>query len=285
MLRWRLLGINFCIQPSFWIMNALWGYVLAGPISGGQRELTGSELLTFILVWVLCTLVSVMVHELGHVITGRIFGQAGNITITGLGGQAVGEYGELRPWQRILVIAAGPGAGFAFVAFLTVVDSTYWDRIMGFMDWENLKLRMFLIDHINPLWRINRPELYETVLLLLVMINLFVNILNLFPIIPMDGGMIFKEVCCLIAPKSGLKFAFLVSILLAGIIAIYHLLVVLSGDGMFWRRAIITLPFRLYSPGFPEFMCIIFGMMAYQCLQSYRQLASMERHELYKEQD
>src|ERR1022692_2699461 len=105
MLRWRLLGINFCIQPSFWLMNALWAFILYGPLTGNRErgQLFTKELLILMLIWVLVTLVAVMVHELGHVITGRIFGQPGNITLTGLGGQAVGEYGELSPWKRILV--------------------------------------------------------------------------------------------------------------------------------------------------------------------------------------
>ena len=33
MLRWRIFGINFCIQPSFWFMNALWALLMAGPVS------------------------------------------------------------------------------------------------------------------------------------------------------------------------------------------------------------------------------------------------------------
>lgn len=280
MLRWRLLGINFCIQPSFWIMNALWAYILASPISG-NRQLNGQELITFILIWVLCTLVSVMVHELGHVVTGRIFGQPGNITITGLGGQAVGEYGELRPWQRILVIAAGPGAGFAFVALLVCVDGTYWNLAI---DWFNqpewLKVRLFWIDRLDPLLRIDRPAAYETSLQLLFFINLFVNIMNLLPIIPMDGGMIFKEVCCLIAPQAGLKFAFVWSFLLASGVTLYMLLVVLH------VRQIWTAPIPLWYPFlFPEFTLIVFGMMAFQCLQAYRQLSAMERHAQFAQHD
>src|SRR5438034_1087917 len=113
MLRWRLFGISFCIQPSFWFMNALWAYILYTPIPGIPAD---RGLITWILIWILCILASVMVHELGHVTLGRIFGQPGNITITGLGGQAVGEYGAIPPWRRILVFAAGPGAGFLFAA-------------------------------------------------------------------------------------------------------------------------------------------------------------------------
>src|SRR5437870_4908604 len=126
MLRWRLFRINFCIHPSFWFMNALWAYILYRPLTGHAEDgqLVTRELL--MLIWILCSLAAVMVHELGHVIMGRIFGQPGDITITGLGGQAVGGYGELSSWQRILVIFAGPCAGFLFVFALSAVDGRPW---------------------------------------------------------------------------------------------------------------------------------------------------------------
>src|SRR5436190_20225874 len=117
MLRWRLFGIDFCIQPSFWLMSALFGYLV---VMGMQLQ--GMDLLKYIGIWVLCTLVSVMVHELGHAVTGRIFGLPGNITLAGMGGQAVGNFETLKRWQRVLVILAGPGAGFLFLSLLILVN-------------------------------------------------------------------------------------------------------------------------------------------------------------------
>src|SRR5258708_9857746 len=112
MLRLSLFGISFCIEPSFWYMNALWAYVMyAYPRMEAGRDLPNPITLAFLivaLVWIFCILVAVMVHELGHVVTGRVFGQPGNIRLTGMGGQAVGGYEELSPWKRILVIMAGP---------------------------------------------------------------------------------------------------------------------------------------------------------------------------------
>jgi stage IV sporulation protein FB len=223
-----------------------------------------------------------MVHELGHVVTGRIFGQPGNITVTGLGGQAVGEYGELRPWQRILVIFAGPGAGFAFVALIVAFDAKYWNFAMDW-DWincPNLKVRLNWIDHIDPLLRMGSSATYDLALPILFFINLFVNIMNLLPIIPMDGGMIFKEVCCLIAPKAGLKFAFIWSFVLAVGVTLYMLLVVLKEFNWIPQTVPVYYPFV-----YPVISLIVFGMMAYQSWKSYRQLAAMERHSLYAQDD
>lgn len=286
MLRWRLFGINFCIQPSFWFMNALWAYILYQPLMGPRgNQLFTREILILMLIWVLCMLVCIMVHELGHVIVGRIFGQPGNITITGLGGQAVGEYGAISPWKRILVIMAGPCAGFLFIAVLTAFDGRPWNWCVEYLNLPSLKCEWFLINRINPklvLFGLMQGQfpIYDLVVILLFSVNLFVNLMNLLPIIPMDGGMILKEVCVLIAPRGGLRFAFTCSFGLASLMTLYLLVVVLSVYGYIAPR------YRNYYPfAFPEFSLIIFAMLAYQSLKAYRQLSAMQRHRDYMQYD
>jgi Zn-dependent protease len=293
MLRWRLFGISFCIEPSFWLMNALWAYILYAPIMGARRDqLITRELLILMLIWILCMLVAVMAHELGHVITGRIFGQPGSITLTGMGGQAVGGYDELSPWKRILVIVMGPCAGFLLAAALVALDGRYWNASMVWMSnnapgglfWESLKCEWFLITHILPDalagWP-NNPKypIYAISLLILFMISLFMNIMNLLPIIPMDGGMIFKELCVLVSPRGGLKFAFIWSFALAVMASIYMLLVVLH------RYDFIKQPDLYYPFAFPEFSLLIFASLAFQSFRVYQQLSAMERHSQYSQRD
>ena len=88
MLRWRLFGISVCIQPSFWIINALFAWYFSDPLA----RMYGVSLPIFILIWVLCTLASVMAH-LNWVTPSwaASSGQPGNVTIAGLGGQAAGR--------------------------------------------------------------------------------------------------------------------------------------------------------------------------------------------------
>jgi Zn-dependent protease len=286
MLRWRLFGISFCIEPSFWFMNALWALLMAGPLT--HNQIGDRLILIFIALWILCSLVSIMVHELGHVIVGQIFGQPGNITISGLGGQAVGAYDALKPWQRILLIAGGPAAGFGLAALVIAFDATAWN---GFMDYlisvtnspafEDYKLRTMWV-HRTGLAEWSRDQYFPYVMTISVLtfFNLFVNILNLFPIIPMDGGMIFKEICCLVAPQGGLKFAFGVSFALACAMSVFYLELVLEKYGFMAKMIELYYPF-----GFPEFSLLVFVSMAYQCLQTYRLLAAMERHSLYRDDD
>lgn len=290
MLRWRLFGIQFCIEPSFWLMNALWAMLMAGALTNNAAH--DRFLIVFILVWIVCALIIVMVHELGHVGTGRIFGLPGVVRLTGLGGNTVGGYEELRPWQRIIVIMAGPCAGFALAAVLLAFDGTPWNRFMDHLwsasNWEffdSLKVKTFWVEHspFSDIWRNPRHSYffaYTTALNILMFLNLFLNILNLFPIIPMDGGMILKEICILIAPRQGLKIAFGLSLVLALGMAAFYLVLTLEHYRVMDRWLSIYYPF-----GFPEFSLIVFLSLAYQCWQAYRQLLAVERHSLYMERD
>jgi hypothetical protein len=283
-LRWRVFGISFCIQPSFWIMNALWGYMLSGAVRGDNAGglnlgMPDGGTLLFMGLWIACALVSVMVHELGHVIMGRVFGQPGNITLGGLGGQAVGDYGNIKPWKRILVIFAGPGAGFLFMALLIGLDSGPWDEAMRWLDWPSLIIRGGLIARFDPAFTIRSNMIYGIAMALLIVMNLLWNIINLFPIIPMDGGMILREVACMVSPSGGLKFAYAVSFLLAGVITVYHILVLLQ------QYHYITLPFRLWSFAFPWITLIMFAMMTWRSFSALRDVTMQQRRSHYAEDD
>lgn len=290
MLRWHLLGIDFCIQPSFFFMNALWALLMAGPLS--QHQVDNRFILVFILVWIACMFVSVMVHELGHVVVGRIFGQPGNITLTGMGGQTVGSYDALRPWQRILVILAGPLAGFALSALVIALDGTAWNRFMDHLitvtnsvSWENYKVRLFWIES-TPLREllVPAPNLYYVIAVsLMTFVNLFINILNLLPIIPMDGGMIFKEICCLLSPRQGLKIAFGFSFMLGLAVSLFYLGLVLETYLVNEHERRWLTPY--YPFGFPEFSLIVFIMLTYRSLEAYWQLVAAERHSQYMQDD
>src|SRR5205807_2354897 len=66
----------------------------------------------YVLIWVACMFVSILVHELGHVIAGRLFGTNGHIVLYGFGGLAIGSSALTNRWKRIFVYFAGPLAGF-----------------------------------------------------------------------------------------------------------------------------------------------------------------------------
>src|SRR5690606_15236505 len=95
-LRWRMFGIGVRVHPTFWLFSLLmgWQFMERSP--------------WLVLIWVLATFVSILIHEMGHVIAGRIFGSPGNIVLYSFGGLAIGSYQYARAWQRIIISLAGP---------------------------------------------------------------------------------------------------------------------------------------------------------------------------------
>jgi Zn-dependent protease len=271
MLRWRLFGIDFCIQPSFWLMSALFGYLVVG--MGMQRQ--GWDLLKYIGIWVLCTLASVMVHELGHAVTGRIFGLPGNITLAGMGGQATGNFDTLASWQRVLVILAGPGAGFLFLFVLILINQRPWNlNVADALNLPSLKIPWTwdLLDQIDTNLKSTSP--YTEIMKFLCWMNLFWNLINLIPIIPLDGGMLMREGCTVLSPVHGQRFAFGLSFLLAGSLAIYCLLSLTRGPDN-----------KLPTIVDPFFGILMFGMMAVQNFMSMLQARAAPQRSPYYDDD
>src|SRR5690348_11709576 len=100
-LRFRLLGTDVRVHPMFWLVSVLLNFRL---LQTGRIDL--------LLIWIACVFVSILVHEFGHVLMGRAFGSHAHIVLYSFGGLAVGSKEGLRRWQRVLVLFAGPGAGF-----------------------------------------------------------------------------------------------------------------------------------------------------------------------------
>jgi len=155
-------------------------------------------------LWVGVVFVSVLIHELGHAIIGRLLGYDAAIELTGFVGLTFlrpretprgapqPELPELRqsPWRNILVSLAGPFAGFFFGALVFAVS-----RLSGYP----------------------KGELATWLTKELLMVNIVWGILNLFPIVPLDGGHVFSSVLTMIFGTKGTRFASYASIAFAGL--------------------------------------------------------------------
>jgi Zn-dependent protease len=189
-LSWRMFGIPVRVHPMFWLVAIVLGWNFA--------SLYG---LKYLLVWIVCMFVSILVHELGHVFMGRVFGADSHIILYGFGGLAVGSLDVRGTWRRIAVLLAGPGAGFLLYVVVRLV------LVVG-----RPTLEPYLEDWPNPV---------AATILFLLWMNLAWNLLNLLPIWPLDGG----QVCAALLQRvqgqlAGLKSALVVSIVLAGAIAL-----------------------------------------------------------------
>jgi stage IV sporulation protein FB len=99
------------------------------------------------------------------------------------------------------------------------------------------------------------------VLSFLLEINLFWPILNLFPVWPLDGGQMCREVCVAASPRSGAVAAMIISACVAGLLALHCLFPKFLGRHV---------PFLRYFGGI--YLAIFF---AYLCAQSIMALSAL----------
>ena len=170
-----------CISPFFWLTAAALGW--SGDIQPIQ-----------LVIWIGCVLVSILVHELGHALTARYFG-ANNIRIIlhGMGGQAVSSASPSRT-ERLTELLCGPGAGFLLLGIILLVSPL-----------------LSLVFH-NSLWYFTRTQL--------IYINLYWSLLNLLPILPLDGGQIMYEFVRSKKPWDGKDVTMKISFFLSGFLAL-----------------------------------------------------------------
>jgi membrane-associated protease RseP (regulator of RpoE activity) len=206
-LSWRMFGIHVRVHPMFWVIAAVLGW-------GLSRRGEGMQLL---LLWILCVFVSILIHELGHVFMGRLFGSDGHIVLHSFGGLAVGSNDLPSRWQRILVCFAGPLAGFVFLGLVTGAVLLLRPAENPPTFWEMVTHPWWASDLVNPEARM-LAEVYG----FLFWINLYWGIVNLFPIWPLDGGQISRDVLGWLVPQEGLRASLAISLTVAGGLAVYE---------------------------------------------------------------
>lgn len=167
--RFQIFGIPVRIHPVFWLSSAFLVW------NGREPQL--------IFPGIICVLVSVLVHELGHAIMSRRYGYPSEIVLFFLGGYATSS--RFSTWKSVKVSIAGPAAGFALF-LLTDLAFNYMTEYH----------RQVLIDY---------PVVWSCFLHLLFM-NLMWNVINLIPTLPLDGGNIMQALVSRYgAPRAGEK--------------------------------------------------------------------------------
>src|SRR5829696_3735594 len=151
--RFRVLGFPVTVDISFLIVIGILGWYPGVDV----RD---------VVIWVVLATVSVLVHELGHAVVARSTGASPVITLAGLGGLT--SYVPPRPLSRarsVAISVAGPAVGIVIggalllVAVMTDIQSDLWSRV--------IELGIFT--------------------------TLGWSLLNLLPILPLDGGQTLRE--------------------------------------------------------------------------------------------
>jgi Zn-dependent protease len=192
LLKGRVLGFPVHLDLSFVVVMAVLGW-------------TSSTSGVGLIVWLLITPVAVLVHELGHAVVARTTGAKPEIALAGFGGvTSFTPPEQLSRARSIAISLAGPGVGVAIGLALLAVDRSVGDQITNEWVWYALRYGIFT--------------------------SLGWSVLNLLPVLPLDGGQAMREFLPG-DPVTRLRRAAGVSIVVAVIAAVLVYLYV--GGGLF----------------------------------------------------
>jgi Zn-dependent protease/predicted transcriptional regulator len=181
-LPFTLLGIPVLLDWSFLVVLPLMAYLIGSKVVyyATQFGITGSESLgapapryTLGLLAAVGLFVCVILHELGHAVTARLYGvHVRSITLWFLGGMAhITEMPRRRGGEAVVAIA-GPLVSFAISGLL----------------WVGLAIL-----------RAGTPGITFLVAYL-ALVNLLLGAFNLLPALPMDGGRVLRSLLALAVP-------------------------------------------------------------------------------------
>ena len=75
--RFELLGIRVRVSVWFWLAAALLGWNVCQAYSQGDQR----TLLQMLVIWIGVVFVSILVHEFGHALAYRAFGQGAHVVL------------------------------------------------------------------------------------------------------------------------------------------------------------------------------------------------------------
>jgi membrane-associated protease RseP (regulator of RpoE activity) len=159
-----------------------------------------------IVLWVLIVFFSVLLHELGHAVAAEYYGRSPRIELYSMGGLTVStRYSLLSYPKEILIGFAGSLAGFLLGGLLFAIAS-----FTGAIDNEYLH---FIIEQL--LW-----------------VNIGWGVINLIPILPLDGGSIMKNAYHWLRNPYDDRTPLIISIVF-GVLAIIVVLVLMGRGGIY----------------------------------------------------
>ncbi|MGC1273429.1 MAG: site-2 protease family protein [Planctomycetaceae bacterium] len=192
-LRFSLFGIPVTVSPFFWVTAGLLGFSKLFIEPGGPANL---------IAWILCVFLSILLHEFGHALTMRAFRHDPEVVLHHFGGYATyRDRGRETPFRSLLISAAGPAIQLVLFAML-----------LGLYIWLNMTDR--LPESGTPLW---------TALASMLEINLIWPIVNMLPVLPLDGGRMLSSILSLFGVRSATDWALKVGVFVGVIAAVFFL--------------------------------------------------------------
>lgn len=231
-LRFSIAGIPVSVHPLFWLLTLLLGS-------------TGDLLM--IPIWLLVIFVSILIHELGHALAFRRYGQRSRIVLHFAGGLTIPEpvyWGSgyanvgLSPNQHIFITLAGPGAGFLFATLIIILVNVIGGSVI------TTRLFGLIPLPLNALLPFG-GQVLTVMISMFLWVNIFWGLINLVPVYPLDGGSVTRNIMVQVNPINGVRWSLWISVIVGGLIAL---------AGLIFMRSI--------------FMALLFGMLAFQSFQA-----------------
>ena len=231
-LRFSIAGIPVRVHPLFWLIAILFG--------------SSSNSVIGLLTWIIAIFAAILIHELGHALAMRRYGQGSQIILHFAGGLTVpesiswgGGYASvaISANQQIFISLAGPFAGFLFAGLVLAVSAALGGTII-----PNLLLGFI------PFPMVFLPiggEILNSLVMDLLWISIFWGFINLMPVNPLDGGTVARYILIQTDPLNGLRTSLWVSVISGAAIAF---------AGLVFLRS--------------TYMAILFGLLAFQSFQA-----------------
>jgi len=236
-LQFSLLGIPVRVSGWFWVGAGLLGWGICSSLAGRDQR----QLLQYLVIWMAAVLVSLLVHEMGHALAYRWFGQAAHVVLYHLGGLAIptawGGRGARRPHERLIVSAAGPLAQLAFAAGIVLLLRAGGYAVPFPLEGPGRALGLYEGAEIGS-------RMLRVLALFLLYVNIFWPLLNLLPVPPLDGGQIVREGLLSLGVADAARISAMIGVVTGGVVA-------------WWG----------YTHG-ETYLGIMFAMLAVSCFQS-----------------
>lgn len=217
-LRFQLWGFPVRVSWTFWLGGIVFGFGFADGLDYQFGEASPGRM-PLLLLWCLCLLVSILIHELGHALAFRRNGLHASIVLYHFGGLAIPTssyssgrgFGPLTPKQDMWISFAGPLAQFASAIILIALV-----KAAGYqppVPWPLTRVPSLLGGQ-----QIDSPGLFALVAFYIFPSVLWA-ILNLVPVWPLDGGHIVRSIIQL---RGGdIRQSLWVSVIASGLMAAY----------------------------------------------------------------
>ena len=203
-INFEMFGIPVRVHPAFFILPVLLG---RGMIDSEMNVGVGMLLVAALFF------VSILIHELGHVFAYRYFGQAGRIVLYWMGGIAIADSGNL-PWartsvrrftgnQQIIISLAGPAAGLSVAAVCVALVYAFGGTVR--MGWIFGFVPIPFAIMTDTVMEGNR--IFAMLIQGGIIWNILINLLNLLPVYPLDGGQVSRELFLKFDPWNGISTA------------------------------------------------------------------------------